>query len=343
MPVSTFSSLIPLLRCPACGGKVEARNNSLFCTTECSLQSSEPFINHGGQPVMVNFTDSIFDRKTYHNGTTPIAVPLGAKGRFLDRAREVLYGHNAAATRAASDLLQRFSGARARILVIGGGTEGSGCRALYDAPDLEIVGLDVFPSTMTSLVGDAHHLPFASASFDAVWIQAVLEHVLDPAQVVAEIHRVLKPSGLVYADTPFMQQVHAAAFDFQRFTASGHRWLFRRFSEIGSGYVGGPSVTLLWAIRYFLRGLGLPERYASILTLPFSWLRVFDVFMKRQAALDGACGIWFFGAKSEAMMTAREMIAYYERQKNLPVSPSPGLAEIIPAPVYASKTQPAGE
>jgi ubiquinone/menaquinone biosynthesis C-methylase UbiE len=32
-----------------------------------------------------------------------------------------------------------------------------------------------------------------------VWIQAVLEHVLDPPIVVAEIYRVLRPGGLVYA------------------------------------------------------------------------------------------------------------------------------------------------
>ena len=35
-------------------------------------------------------------------------------------------------------------------------------------------------------------------------VQAGLEHVRDPWQVVAEIHRVLKDDGLVYAETPFM-------------------------------------------------------------------------------------------------------------------------------------------
>ena len=34
-------------------------------------------------------------------------------------------------------------------------------------------------------------------SFDGVMIQAVLEHVLEPTRVVAEIHRVLKPDGLL--------------------------------------------------------------------------------------------------------------------------------------------------
>ena len=33
--------------------------------------------------------------------------------------------------------------------------------------------------------------------FDGVWIQAVLEHVLEPETVVAQIHRVMRSSGLV--------------------------------------------------------------------------------------------------------------------------------------------------
>ena len=74
---------------------------------------------------------------------------------------------------------------------------------------------------------------------DAVICQAVLEHVLEPASAVSEIHRVLRRDGLVYAETPFMQQVHERAYDFSRFTQSGHRWLFRRFSEISAGPIGG--------------------------------------------------------------------------------------------------------
>ena len=68
----------------------------------------------------------------------------------------------------------------------------------------------------------------------------MLEHVLEPELVVAEIHRVLMPDGLVYAGTPFMQQVHEGPYDFMRFTESGHRWLFRRFERLASGATGGP-------------------------------------------------------------------------------------------------------
>ena len=100
--------------------------------------------------------------------------------------------------------------------------------------------------------------------------------MLDPAAVVAEIHRVLRLSGLVYAETPFMQQVHERAYDFTRFTQSGHRWLFRRFDEIRAGPVGGTGVALIWSIRYFARALGAGDKLSRLVSLPFFWLRWLD-------------------------------------------------------------------
>jgi len=44
-------------------------------------------------------------------------------------------------------------------------------------------------------VGNAYELPFEKESFDAVCSMDVLEHVEDPARVIAEAARVLKPGG----------------------------------------------------------------------------------------------------------------------------------------------------
>ena len=79
--------------------------------------------------------------------------------------------------------------------------------------------------------------------------------MLEPGRWCAEIHRVLKPGGLVYAETPFMQQVHEGAYDFTRFTESGHRYLFARFDLIDSGVTAGAGTQLLWSLDYFVRGL----------------------------------------------------------------------------------------
>jgi SAM-dependent methyltransferase len=101
------------------------------------------------------------------------------------------------------DLLRqnRVASERPVILVIGGGTVGGGLDDLYNAVDIDILAFDIYWSPFTQFMADAHRIPLADAAIDGVVIQAVLEHVLEPKIVVDQIHRVLKPDGLIYADT----------------------------------------------------------------------------------------------------------------------------------------------
>lgn len=52
------------------------------------------------------------------------------------------------------------------------------------------------------VVADGEHLPFADASFDAVWGNAILHH-LDLARAGAELRRVLKPGGVAVFCEPW--------------------------------------------------------------------------------------------------------------------------------------------
>jgi SAM-dependent methyltransferase len=56
------------------------------------------------------------------------------------------------------------------------------------------------PRSVTNLrctQGDAHHLPFATGTFDVVYCRYVLEHVGSPLQVLREMRRVLKVDGRI--------------------------------------------------------------------------------------------------------------------------------------------------
>jgi SAM-dependent methyltransferase len=123
--------------------------------------------------------------------------------------------------------------AKGRLLDIGAGDRWIG-GAL--SPEVQYVALD-YPSTGRDLYGarpdtfaDAHALPFADASFDAVVCLEVLEHVRDPGQVLGEIARVLKPGGKAWLSMPFLYPLHDAPFDFQRYTEFGLR---RDLAEAG--------------------------------------------------------------------------------------------------------------
>ena len=49
------------------------------------------------------------------------------------------------------------------------------------------------------LAADARRLPFDDDAFDIVSSESLLEHVRDPEDAIAEMHRVAKPDGLVYS------------------------------------------------------------------------------------------------------------------------------------------------
>ena len=161
-------------------------------------------------------------------------------------------------------------------------------------------------------IGDAHHIAPSDSSFDVVVIQAVLEHVIEPQRVVDEIWRVLRPRGIVYSETPFMQQVHEGAFDFTRFSDSGHRFLFRKFSLIDSDASGGPGRQFTWSLDYLVRGLFRSRTAGKVAKLLFFWVQYLDRFIPPRYAVDGASGVYFLGAKSEKEIQPREIIRYYK-------------------------------
>lgn len=206
--------------------------------------------------------------------------------------------------------------ANAKILVVGGSIEGQGMEPIFENESFEIVGSDVSFGECTAVICDGHDLPFKEETFDCIIIQAVLEHVLDPQRCVEEIHRVLKDDGLVYAETPFMQQVHMKQYDFTRFTHLGHRWLFKDFTEIASGPCCGPGMALAWSYTAFLRSFAssriLDRLLSNFAHLTGFFFKYFDGFLiDRPGAYDAASGYYFMGRKSDRSLTHQELIQHF--------------------------------
>lgn len=73
------------------------------------------------------------------------------------------------------------------------------------------------------ILADAKKLPFLDKSFDIALLLQVLEHVDEPAVVLKEAARVLKPNGILIISVPFFYPLHDIPYDFGRYTETALR------------------------------------------------------------------------------------------------------------------------
>lgn len=300
------NAIADILCCPRCRSGLSIGEQYRCANPNCDL-NAQSFLFMRGQPVLVDLATSIVRAVDLE------ANPLPERPKWRAALLE-FFPKNHVSDRILADMRHRLlsAGDRPRVLIIGGGVMGQGLEQLYETAEIEVIATDIYASDITTLVADGHHLPFTDESMDAVVIQAVLEHVLAPHDVVAEIHRVLKSDGLVFADTPFMQQVHLGAYDFMRFTLSGHRWLFKNFNMIEGGASLGAGTALIWSILYFIRALTGSQKLGTAFALPFFWLGSLDGNSRNQQ--DTASSVYFFGTKSVQTIQPIDMIAFYEQR-----------------------------
>jgi len=106
----------------------------------------------------------------------------------------------------------------ARVLEVGSGAHGN----IFYFGTEHGVGVDplaesyakLFPawqSRVTTLAAAGESLPFIEGSFDIVVCDNVVDHAESPRDIVAEIARVLKPSGLLYFTVNVHHPVYALA------------------------------------------------------------------------------------------------------------------------------------
>ena len=129
-----------------------------------------------------------------------------------------------------------------RLAVLSGALLDVGCgempfRPLL-APSLTYTGIDVPSADAFGMrehpdivAFDGRAIPFPESSFDAILCTEVLEHVEDPAGLVAEMLRVLRPGGVLLATVPFSARVHHVPYDFHRFTPFRLASLFKNFTS----------------------------------------------------------------------------------------------------------------
>ena len=317
-----LARILPLLRCPATGAELNITPSGRLVTADG--EHSYPILD--GVPALIDPSKSLFASEAASgddaNGgrETPRARAnraLWALGRRVvpSVSLNVRADRN---LRAFGRLLTAGDGSRPkRLLIVAGAIEGTGVGELLDDPRIECFETDVVLGARTQILADAHDLPFADGVFDGVLCQGVLTCVSDPVRVVAEVHRVLAPGGLVYSETAFLQGVCMGAYDFTRWTHVGHRRLFRWFDEVNSGVQCGPGMALSWGIVWFLMSLTGRSRVARQVVRAVSpffvfWLKYLDRFLIEQpGSFDAASGTYFMGRRRATPVADAEVVRGY--------------------------------
>lgn len=305
-----------ILCCPICHARLKRKGEQYECADSgCAV--CYPVVN--GIPVLINEKSSLFSisdfvlhRNTFFNTSNENKVKNNLRRLIPDISANIKGNKN---YRRFSEVLLGQS-ATPRVLVIGGSIHGKGMESILNNSAIDLVESDVAFGPYTKIICDAHDIPFENESFDGVIIQAVLEHVVDPNRCCDEIHRVLKKHGVVYAETPFMQQVHGGRYDFMRFTYLGHRRLFRWFEEIDSGAMCGPGMALAWSCQYFLLSFtsskmlrALIKVFSAFATFYFKYIDYY--LIDKPGALDAASGCYFMGKKSDHILSDHDLIKLY--------------------------------
>ncbi len=129
------------------------------------------------------------------------------------------------------EMVRRFRAAVAerpspRILDIGGRSRSAIDRSQsFVAGDISV--LDILPGDNVDIVADAHDMSIIPPeSFDAVYSVSVFEHLMMPWAVIPQIHRILKPGGIVLIHTHQTIGMHDTPWDFWRFSDTAWDALF---------------------------------------------------------------------------------------------------------------------
>jgi uncharacterized protein YbaR (Trm112 family)/SAM-dependent methyltransferase len=313
-PIKLGKDILQQLCCPICRSALELTSHFKCLNPECQVLF--PVIN--GIPILINEYSSLFQIENFTQNSTISHGFFNKEIKRLVRKFIPSISENIKAKENYSKFSELLTKKipNPNVLVIGGSEIGQGMRNILSSPSIQFIETDISFGPRTLMICDAHDIPFNDNTFDGVIIQAVLEYVIDPYRCADEIYRVLKTNGLVYAETPFIQQVHGGKYDFTRFTYLGHRRLFRRFEEICSGAVCGPGMALAWSYQHFLLSF-VNSKIARIAIYAFAsftswWLKYFDYYLiDKPAAMDAASGYYFLGRKVDRILSDKELIKLY--------------------------------
>jgi uncharacterized protein YbaR (Trm112 family) len=282
--------------CPQCKNKLETSVDRFYC-----LQCSKEYPITDGIPILLKEHNYIIFEKSDEK-------PVQGVRRWIRRLLQLKPDPQCSTATQSNIKFIAYKLARSdKVLLVGGGINAYGKFMHELGPPIltNSINLEVTTGSIVDIVADGHDIPFPNNYFKAVICQAVLEHTKDSQRVVAEMHRVLKPEGIIYAEIPFLAPVHMTS-DFRRFTLAGIQELFSAFNTIRTGVNGSvASAYVMISINFYatLFSFGNSSLY-QVGRFVFSWLltpiKYLDwIFYKFTTATISSSAMYFLGIKRD--------------------------------------------
>lgn len=165
-----------------------------------------------------------------------------------------------------------------KVIEIGCGVGAQTDILLRRYPDLSITGIDLNTDQLKSAKSflestphlkdryelmqmSAEQLAFKANSYDGAFLCWILEHVPNPAKVLSEVRRVLKPSGVIYCT-----EVLNSSFFLEPY--SPHTWNYwKRYNDFQYDRAGDPFVGA--KLGNLLQGIGFQNVETEVITWHF--------------------------------------------------------------------------
>jgi len=135
----------------------------------------------------------------------------------------------------------QLDGTKLEVLDVGGRIQPY--RPLFDRRLRRYVAIDLRKTPVVDVVSRGEHIPFAGETFDVVICTQVLEYVRNPLDVVSEIHRVLKPGGVLLVSVPAIA-IRDSDEEYYRIFPFALRGLLQSFADLEIVPEGGSVVGL---------------------------------------------------------------------------------------------------
>jgi SAM-dependent methyltransferase len=190
-------------------------------------------------------------------------------------------------------------GGQGQVINIGAGGE---IACLLERAGVRTLSIDIDPDRKPNMLADMEDMSeLGDDSVDSAICIEVLEHVRHPHLAVQELHRVLKPGGVIIGSTPFLLGIHDHPVDYFRYTRYGLRMLFADFELLNlrerNGYFS--AVAVLVHRRF---AIGSPrQRTVALLLSPIliTLVCILELIDRAMPSSDGTTGYFFVFRKRQ--------------------------------------------